>query len=372
MADEPGALPALVAALIAGSDAAASGIPASVAADSAIVLGWVSLAGPDIAARLAELPGALPGLVVAGAAADNATTPDCITALAQIASASPELACRVAQVPRALLVLVAAAAGGVAAAEPCPLRVRAAFALAALFHITKADPALADRVSRAPGALPALVAAVTAGGGGTKQLITALPALAAAEAAGAAGTTPRTRLAAVKSASVLSVVADAGPGLAQRLAAVPGALSALDCGMAAGGELAGLSVATLMACVRLGAATEEAGLAQRVAEVPGILPALCAVVAAGGFSAVSAVCGVMWLKEWAETAVAAAGTECAHCGGREDKATGKRMSVCTCCDTARYCNAECQRLAWSSHKAACRAVAATRGIYNDFVRSRDS
>ena len=98
-----------------------------------------------------------------------------------------------------------------------------------------------------------------------------------------------------------------------------------------------------------------------MAQVPGALPPLIAAVAADDKDvAETAAHAVGVIKSWAESAVAVAGTACAHCGARADKAIGKRLRVCTGCGTTRYCNAECQRLAWGSHKAACPAVVATR------------
>ena len=43
---------------------------------------------------------------------------------------------------------------------------------------------------------------------------------------------------------------------------------------------------------------------------------------------------------------------CAFC-----RATG-RMKLCSACKATQYCDAECQRLGWPQHKAACKAAAA--------------
>ena len=169
----------------------------------------------------------------------------------------------------------------------------------ALLHITMADPGLARRVSRTPGALSALVATVAAGGkaalGSSIALATlagagsalarrvaatsgALPALVASVAASGAHATPGERQAAENSALTLGKIAGANdPGLARRVAGVPGALPALASCVAAGGRAASYCASSL---VVIAAAGPE--LAQRVAEVPGALAALAAAAAAGG------------------------------------------------------------------------------------------
>ena len=157
-------------------------------------------------------------------------------------------------------------------------------------------------------------------------------------------------------AQALARIAAADSAAAQRVAEVPGALPALVAAAAAGNNAGKHSTRAL---ARIAAANP--GLAQRVAEVPGALPALVAAAVAGSDDARTAARAVGAIKSWAERAVAAAGTACAHCGAKGNKVAGKRMLVCTGCNTARYCSTDCQRLTWGTHKAACRAVAATSG-----------
>ena len=75
VAEEPGALPALVAALAAGS-----GLQDGTAATCAKVLSWMALVGLDVAASVAEVPGALPALVETMAGGGEAAQ-DCILTL---------------------------------------------------------------------------------------------------------------------------------------------------------------------------------------------------------------------------------------------------------------------------------------------------
>ena len=255
IAEDPGALPALVAAVAAGTDAGVPGSQDGMAAHIAnVLLCCSSYGGSGITARVAEVPGALPLVLVLVAAVTDGgdAAPDCMAALAQITAASPQLARRVGQAPGALAAVVAAAAGGGAAAAPTSLQQMAESGASALFFIIMADPGLARRVSRVPGALPALVAAVTAGGAASRSCCTVLtivlrerpaafeagllPALVAAVAAGGAAATPREREAAVNSACALGGIAAADPGLARCVAGVPGALAALGAAAAAGGD----------------------------------------------------------------------------------------------------------------------------------------
>ena len=79
----------------------------------------------------------------------------------------------------------------------------------------------------------------------------------------------------------------------------------------------------------------------------------------GCCTAVAARRAVAVIRCWALTAAAAARTACGHCGRSADGTLGLCLRVCTGCNTARFCSAECQRHAWSSHKVVCRAIAAT-------------
>ena len=104
LGEAPGVLPALVGALAA----AGRSVPpcrslTSAAQNSARALGALANRSWEVAARLGELPGALPALV-ATAADRRGTTGACAGALAAIASASPQLARRVGDEPGALQV----------------------------------------------------------------------------------------------------------------------------------------------------------------------------------------------------------------------------------------------------------------------------
>ena len=46
---------------------------------------------------------------------------------------------------------------------------------------------------------------------------------------------------------------------------------------------------------------------------------------------------------------------CAECGVA---GAGVRLKACKACMHARYCNAECQRKHWATHKTACKQRAA--------------
>ena len=161
VAEVPGALPALVAAVAAGNGAAVPGSQDYAAADSAVALGWISMAGPDSAARLAEVPGVLPVLIAAVVDRVPAGI-HCVAVLDQIASASPELARRVAEEPRAPPALVAAVADGAAATAHPVLQLVAEIGAAVLDHITQGRPG--PRPPRLRGARCAASAGRPSGG----------------------------------------------------------------------------------------------------------------------------------------------------------------------------------------------------------------
>ena len=162
--------------------------------------------------------------------------------------------------------------------------------------------------------------------------------------------------AALNSSGVLAHLAEAGPGLAQRVAEAPGVLLTL---VAAGADDSKAAWGSAMALGNI--AKADPGLTQRVAETPGALPALIAAVKAGGCAAERAGQALEIIRSWAEAAAAAAGTACFHCGRTAGMAPGVHVRVCTGCHTTRFCNMECQRRAWGTHKAACRALAAISG-----------
>ena len=160
------------------------------------------------------------------------------------------------------------------------------------------------------------------------------------------------------------MIAEAAPELARRVAKEPGALPTLGAALAAGGDPAGPSLqeaSTLSAWALAVIAEAAPDLARRVAEAPGARRALIAAVNHGGSTAVQARRAVVAIKTWAESAAAAARRACGYCGRRANRAAGLRLRVCEGCNKARFCNTECQRHAWSSHKAACRVIAATSG-----------
>ena len=294
------------------------------------------MVNPALAERVVEVPTALTALVAAVAtggaeavsASQQGTAAGSALVLAKIAAATPRLAHRVAGAEGALPALVnAIAAGGGDTARNCA---------GALMFIAGPDPALAQRVVDVPGALPALVAAVSAGG---------------AESASAS----QQDTAAI-SAFTLHSIASATPGLAQRVAEAEGVLHALVNAEAAGcGGIIATNCSILLGVM----AGADPALAQCVAKAPGAVPALVSAKVAGGDAATTAGRALAAIRSWEHAAVAAAGAECGRCGRSADEDKGVRMRVCTGCNIARFCNTDCQRHAWGSHKMACRALAAT-------------
>ena len=293
-------------------------------------------ADPALAQHMAEVPGALPALVgalAAGSAKDasdlqQATATNRALVLANMASATPGLAQCVAGAQGTLPAQVTAMGAGGNTATDCAHALRV---------MASAYLGLAQRVAEAPGALPALPALVTA-----------------VAAGGAQAASASQQAVATNSALALANIASANPGLAQRVAEAEGALPALVTAMAAGGD-------TATNCAQALRAVAEASpaLTQCVAKVPRALLALVAAVAAGGNTAEAAGAALTVERTWAHAGVAASGTACVHCGRSADRATGVCLRLCAGCNTARVCNSECQRHAWTGHKAACRAFALT-------------
>ena len=122
---------------------------------------------------------------------------------------------------------------------------------------------------------------------------------------------------------------------------------------------AGSDTAIVCADVLKVVAGADPALTQRVAKARGALQALAAAVEAGGDACVPARDAVAAINRWARAAVAASGARCAHCSRSANRGAGERVRVCVGCNKARFCSAECQRHAWTVHKVACRALAAT-------------
>ena len=160
MAETPGALAALVAALAGGCDEASN---------CAVVLQTIAEAETGLAQHVAETPEALQALVAAVAAGGTIAIRSA-GVLETLAGSNPGLARLVAEAPGALSTLVAAAGGEAGAC--CS---------AALVNIPGADPALAQRVAEVPEALPALVAAVAAGGDSAAHCLAALGCIVSAD-----------------------------------------------------------------------------------------------------------------------------------------------------------------------------------------------
>ena len=192
---------------------------------SAKVLSSSTLASKDFARRVAEEPGALPTLVAALAVGCSAAaTPslqaaacDSACVLASITCASPDHVRRVVDEPGEVSALVAALAAGTAAAAPIRLQAAAGFSATVLMCVALAGPDLGRRLAEEQGALPALVPAVAAGGGAAEHSL---------------------QSAAQSSAAVLDDITKAGPDIARRVAEEPRALQALVAILAAGSTAA--------------------------------------------------------------------------------------------------------------------------------------
>ena len=309
VAEEPGALPALVAAVAAGRARRGPNLK-SAAKCCAVVLARIIQAIPGFARRVAEEPGALPALVAAVAAGGGAAAAELqgtalisVGVMALITEASPDYAQRVAEEPGALSTLIAAVAYGGAAAASAAQRIGAGCSAMVLGDVARASPGLARRVSQGPGALRALVNAM-AGGGSTaivcaealRFIAEADPALAQRVAthqipdtrhirsiAGASGSCAGRWRRGSSWAAVLGTIAAAQPRLALHLAEEPRALPALLAAVA-GGEDAARGCSKVLITM----AAADPALAQRVVEAPGVLPALVAAAAAGRAEAASA------------------------------------------------------------------------------------
>jgi hypothetical protein len=50
-------------------------------------------------------------------------------------------------------------------------------------------------------------------------------------------------------------------------------------------------------------------------------------------------------------------TECSNCGKAVDDTDGGKLKTCNTCQTAKYCNADCQKAHWKKHKMDCETIA---------------